>query len=96
MSNNLPEREYLVPEMNVKEIGRLIRQARKKQGFTQKEAAGYLNVGVRFLSELENGKPTLQTEKVIEVLTQLGYELVIIPRSHGKLLRRIKEELGEK
>jgi len=55
-----------------------------------------LNVGVRFLSELENGKPTCQTGKVIEVLAQLGYELVIVPRSHVKLLRRIKEELGEK
>jgi y4mF family transcriptional regulator len=86
----------VVPEMNVKEIGRLVRQARKKQGFTQQEAAGYLNVGVRFLSELENGKPTLQTGKVIEVLAQLGYELVIVPRFHVKLLRRIKEELGEK
>jgi transcriptional regulator with XRE-family HTH domain len=82
--------------MNVKEIGRLVRQARKTQGFTQKEAAGYLNVGVRFLSDLENGKPTSQTGKVIEVLGQLGYELVIIPRSQVKLLRRIKEELGEK
>ena len=82
--------------MNVKEIGGLVRQARKKQGFTQKEAAGYLNVGVRFLSELENGKPTTQTGKVIELLAQLGYELVIIPRSHVKLLRQVKEELGEK
>lgn len=86
----------MVPEMNVKEIGSLVRKTRKHQGFKQKEAAGFLNVGVRFLSDLENGKPTAQIGKVIEVLEQLGYELVLIPRSHGKLLHLIKEELDGK
>lgn len=42
------------------DIGLLIRKRRKEAGLTLKEAAGLANVGVRFLSELERGKPTLQ------------------------------------
>lgn len=80
--------------MNTKELGLLVKTARKAQGFTQQEAAGYLNVGTRFLSDLENGKPTAQIGKVIEVLKGLGFELVLIPKSHKKLLRRLSEELN--
>lgn len=81
--------------MDIKEIGTLVRAARKQQGFKQQEAAGYLNVGTRFLSDLENGKPTAQIGKVIEVLNGLGYELVLIPKSRKKLLRQIREDLNE-
>ncbi len=34
--------------MNLKEIGCMVKKARVEQGFTQQEAAGYLNVGIRF------------------------------------------------
>ena len=51
-----------------KDIGRLIRAMRKESGITQKQAAGMSNVGVRFFSELENGKPTLEIAKVMKVL----------------------------
>ena len=37
-------------------------------------------VGVRFVSELENGKPTLEIEKVLRVLSRLGLEVTITPR----------------
>jgi len=48
--------------MDTKTIGELVKKSRKDQGLTQVEAAGYLNVGIRFLSDLENGKPIAQLE----------------------------------
>ena len=50
---------------NAGDIGVLIKKKRKQTGLTQIEAAGMCNVGVRFLSDLENGKQTLQIDKVI-------------------------------
>lgn len=41
----------------------------------QKEASRIINVGVRFFSELENGKPTLEIDKVLRVLKFFGIEL---------------------
>ncbi len=82
--------------MDIKEIGALVRAERVKQGFKQQEAAGFLNVGTRFLSDLENGKPTTQIGKVIAVLEGLGYELVPVPKGRQKLLRQVKASLNER
>ncbi len=60
---------------NAKELGAIVRQRRKEAGLTLKEAAGLAGVGIRFLSELERGKPTLQLGLVIEVLQLFGLEL---------------------
>lgn len=62
---------------SVNEIGNLVRLRRKSMGLSQKEAAGLCGVGIRFLSDLENGKTTLQLEKTILVLLNFGLELYI-------------------
>jgi len=69
---------------NPMEIGRLIRQRRKEAGLTLQDAAGMAGVGVRFLSELERGKATLQIGLAIEVLQLFGLELHIHPRGESK------------
>lgn len=81
--------------MNSKTIGTLVRKLRKDQGLTQSEAAGYLNVGTRFLSDLENGKPTVQLEKVLHVLKGLGLKVFAVPKTKHKLIRYIEEHMGE-
>jgi len=65
---------------DIKEIGHIIRRKRKKYGLTQVEASGLCNVGTRFLSELENGKPTLQVGKVLHVLEAFGFSVTITHR----------------
>lgn len=65
------------------EIGQLIRQRRKRAGLTLQDAAGMAGVGVRFLSELERGKPTLQIGKVMEVLHLFGLELHVVSRGES-------------
>ncbi len=59
----------------VEEIGKLIRDERKKNSLKQAECAELCGVGVRFFSELENGKPTLEVDKVLRVLAIMGFEI---------------------
>lgn len=46
----------------------------------QRDAAGISGVGVRFLSELERGKPTVELGRALRVLGRLGLEVWILPR----------------
>lgn len=62
-------------------IGDAIRTRRKQQGVTQAECAALCGVGVRFISNLENGKETAEVGKVLHVLRSLGLEMNIQPRS---------------
>lgn len=62
------------------EIGAAIRKKRKEDGLTLADAAALCGVGYRFLSDLENGKPTVQMGKVLQVLTALGLDLYIASR----------------
>jgi len=60
---------------NTKELGELIKTVRKSQELTQSELAGACGTGVRFIVDLEKGKPTSEVEKVILVTTMLGIKL---------------------
>jgi y4mF family transcriptional regulator len=66
--------------LDTQSLGDVVRQHRKLQGATQVEFASLCGVGVRFISDLENGKPTVQMGKVLQVLNSLGLELVLKPR----------------
>lgn len=60
---------------SVADLGTLIKEKRNKLGITQADAAGMCNVGVRFFSELENGKPTIHFEKALFVAKMMGIDL---------------------
>ena len=62
------------------EIGMVVRQKRKADGLTLADAAALCGVGYRFLSDLENGKETVQVGKVLKVLTALGLDMTITAR----------------
>ena len=66
--------------MSAPDIGSVVRATRKAQNATQAEFAALCGVGVRFLSELENGKPTAELGKVLAVIQCLGLELQLQPR----------------
>lgn len=53
-------------------LGQIIREERKAQGLLQDELAAASGVGVRFLVELEQGKPTAQLGRALTVLATLG------------------------
>jgi y4mF family transcriptional regulator len=52
-----------------------IKYHRKRLGFTQEDLALKAGVGIRFIRELEQGKKTLQLDKVELVLSLFGFEL---------------------
>lgn len=58
-------------------IGRIVREERKAQGLRQEELAAAAGVGVRFIVDLEAGKPTLQLGKALQVVATLGCGLSI-------------------
>lgn len=60
---------------DAQELGRLIRQRRVELGMTQTEVAEVADTTLRFLSELERGKPTARLENVMRVMATLGIEL---------------------
>jgi len=65
-------------------IGDLVRNTRKKMGVTQKDLALTSGTGLRFIIELEKGKPTCQLGKVLTVLHTLGVKLTLIPSGTGE------------
>ena len=76
MGDTIPNGKIITPQ----NIGDAVHKARKKQGATQAEFASLCAVGVRFISDLENGKPTVQVGKLLQVLKCLGLEVSIRPR----------------
>jgi HTH-type transcriptional regulator / antitoxin HipB len=60
---------------NPQQLGELIRKRRRELGLTQTQVAEVANANLRFVSELERGKPTARLENVMRVLATLGIEL---------------------
>lgn len=66
------------------QLGRLVRERRKQANLTLKDAAGMAGVGVRFLSELERGKPTVQIGRALLVLQLFGLELHVHAKGESR------------
>lgn len=62
------------------EIGKAIRRARQGMGLRQDELAAAAGVGLRFLVELERGKPTVQLGRTLAVLAAAGLDLQVVTR----------------
>jgi y4mF family transcriptional regulator len=66
-------KHYITPA----EIGAIVRATRKSQKMRQDQLAGVANVGLRFIVDLEAGKPTAQIGKALTVLAALGVTLEV-------------------
>ena len=73
-SNNVP-----LGNMDCKSLGLIVHRERKTQKLRQAELAAAAGVGIRFIVDLEAGKPTLQLAKVLHVLATLGCDVTITP-----------------
>ena len=65
----------MTPIHSTQQLGEALRTARKQLGLTQSQLALAAGVGLRFIVELEAGKPTLRLEHVLRVVEALGGEL---------------------
>jgi HTH-type transcriptional regulator/antitoxin HipB len=70
------------------DIAASVKAARRKLKLRQADLAAAAGVGVRFLIELEAGKPTAQLGKTLAVLNALGLDCNLAPRSIATSGRR--------
>ena len=71
-----PDRDdHLVRVGSAAALGQAAKAQRLRLGMTQAEVSLVAGVGVRFIGELEAGKPSLQLERVVQVVRALGFEL---------------------
>jgi HTH-type transcriptional regulator/antitoxin HipB len=64
------------------DFGKLIRETRRQHKLTQAELAAASGIGIRYVRELESGKPTCQLEKALLVARMLGIKIeAILPTS---------------
>ncbi len=59
----------------MRKLSPFIKYQRKKLKLTQEELAAKAGVGIRFIRELEQGKETIQLDKVNQVLALFGFSL---------------------
>ncbi len=62
---------------NPEQLGAAIRARRKQLKVTQKDLAMTCGTGLRFIVDLEKGKPSCQIGKILQVLQALGLKLQI-------------------
>ena len=58
-------------------LGTVLRASRKRLGLTQADLTLAAGVGLRFIVELEAGKPTVRLEQVLRVVDALGSSLTL-------------------
>jgi HTH-type transcriptional regulator / antitoxin HipB len=59
------------------ELGLAVRTARRRRGLRQEDLALSAGTGLRFIGELERGKPTVQLDATLRVLGSLGMTLTV-------------------
>ncbi|MCD9014233.1 type II toxin-antitoxin system Y4mF family antitoxin [Parachryseolinea silvisoli] len=69
----------MTTELTAEAIGNLVKNTRKNLGINQKDLALSAGTGLRFIIDLEGGKPTCQLGKVLTVLKTLGITAQLIP-----------------
>jgi HTH-type transcriptional regulator/antitoxin HipB len=74
-----------------KQIGAIVRRARRRAGLTQAELAERVGLRQATISKLEAGEPATRLSTLLDVLAALGLEIVIDERGKGSV--RDLEEL---
>ncbi|MBR0207060.1 MAG: helix-turn-helix transcriptional regulator [Clostridia bacterium] len=65
---------------DAKSFGEAIRKRRKQLGYTQAYLSEFTGMSVSFLSDLENGKPTIELGKAIRIANLLGMDCTVTER----------------
>ncbi len=65
-------------------IVEFIKEKRKEYGLTQVDLSMKSGVGIRFIRELEAGKPTVRLDKVNQVLALFDAEVGVQPKRRSE------------
>lgn len=60
-----------------KEFGMFVRKQRKALGYTQGEISEITGLSASFISELENGKVTIELGKALKLVNMLGLDCIL-------------------
>ena len=63
------------------DLGKAIRNRRKELGYTQGYLSEYSGLSVSFISDVENGKSTVEFGRVVGLANLLGMDIEIVSRS---------------
>ncbi|WP_419924304.1 helix-turn-helix domain-containing protein [Candidatus Poriferisocius sp.] len=80
MADTTHEAAGHAPLFSPGDLGHFIRTERRRQGITQAVLAARLGVSRKWLSEAENGKPTIEVGLAMAALRELGHMLRAAPR----------------
>jgi len=62
-----------------KYMGRAIKNTRNKKKMTQSDLADITGVSVKFISDVERGKETVQMDKAFDLARALGLQIYLTP-----------------
>ena len=93
LPSSLPALPCVQPVQALRDIGAQIRAARRRQALRIDDAASLCGVSVDLLSRLENGKGSVGTDKVLQVLAGLGLELFVAPKGHAGLRGLVQQDM---
>lgn len=63
-----------------KEFGEFLRARRKELGYTQSYLSELTGLSISFISDVENGKKTVELNRSIDLLSMLGVDLMLEKR----------------
>jgi y4mF family transcriptional regulator len=59
------------------DFGKAVKERRKELGYTQKYLSDFTGYSTSFISELENGKPTIELERALRLANLLGIDVLM-------------------
>ncbi|NOX35788.1 MAG: helix-turn-helix transcriptional regulator [Deltaproteobacteria bacterium] len=68
-------------------MGRAIKDVRKRKKMTQGDLADITGSSVKFISDVERGKPTVQMDKVFDLARALGLLLYVTPEPLSRVTK---------
>lgn len=67
---------------DVDDFGKKIKERRRKLGYTQKYISDFTGFSVSFISDLENGKKTIELGKALQLANILGMDMILQERGN--------------
>lgn len=84
---NKPRSESKEEDRHLNKIAKFVKESRRAEGLTQQEFALRSGLGLRFIRDLKQGKPTVRMDKVNVALAMFGMEAV-----PGEIERKIEAD----
>lgn len=89
-----PAMEGILMIRSAAEFGTLVRENRKRLGWTQAQLAERCGTGERFIVDLENGKPSCHLEKSLIAARTVGIDLGDLKSATSPVVPEADDDLG--